>query len=253
MSRPSPLPTPAEGGPLQGFDPRLRILTAAAFVLACLNLHRPGPLALALLLALAAALAAGHRPLRLLRRLWLMEGFMVVVLLLMPFSLAGEPLFSLAGHAASREGVWRAVTLVLRTHAVIFALLGLVGGIEVVRLGHALAHLRLPDKLVHLFLFTVRYIHVLYDEYLRLRRAMRCRGFVARSDRHSWNSLGWLIGMLLVRSLERAERIHQAMKCRGFQGRFYLLDDLRWRPRDSLAAALLFPLIAALPLLEPLI
>jgi cobalt/nickel transport system permease protein len=38
--------------------------------------------------------------------------------------------------------------------------------------------------------------------------------------------------MLLVRTLERSERIAAAMKCRGFHGRFYLLDHFAMRRRD---------------------
>ncbi len=36
---------------------------------------------------------------------------------------------------------------------------------------------------------------------------MRTRGFVARSDAHTWRSFGWLTGMLLVRSLEREQKV----------------------------------------------
>jgi cobalt/nickel transport system permease protein len=40
---------------------------------------------------------------------------------------------------------------------------------------------------------------------------------------------------LLVRSHERAERVHQAMLCRGFDGRFRTLTDFRTRAADVLA------------------
>jgi cobalt/nickel transport system permease protein len=75
---------------------------------------------------------------------------------------------------------------------------------------------------------------------------MRARGFRARSDGHTWRSLGWLMGMLLVRSLERAQRIRAAMKCRGFDGRFYLFDGGVWQPADTRFAALGATLLSAL-------
>jgi cobalt/nickel transport system permease protein len=98
----------------------------------------------------------------------------------------------------------------------------------------------------------VRYIDVLDAEFMRLRQAMRARAFVPRSNRHSWNSFGWLIGMLLVRSLERSERILAAMKCRGFDGRLYLLEDYRWRVQDSLHALAFGLLLTAVLVLEAL-
>jgi cobalt/nickel transport system permease protein len=75
---------------------------------------------------------------------------------------------------------------------------------------------------------------------------MRARAFVPRSDRHTWNSYGWLIGMLLVRSLARSRRVFGAMRCRGFQGRLYLLDSPRWTAGDSLFAASLGLVLVAL-------
>ncbi|MFN2187139.1 MAG: energy-coupling factor transporter transmembrane component T family protein, partial [Candidatus Promineifilaceae bacterium] len=149
---------------------------------------------------------------------------------------------------ATRKGRLLALTIFLRSHIVVIVLLALVGTLDAVTLGHALAQLRLPDKLVHLLLFTVRYLGVLHEEYGRLRQAMRTRGFKARSDLYSWRVLGWMMGMLLVRSLERSQRIHDAMKCRGFNGRFYLIDGRSWRRGDTL-----FGLIGMLVLTMPLI
>ena len=35
----------------------------------------------------------------------------------------------------------------------------------------------------------------------------------------------YLVGMLLVRSYDRAERIHKAMLCRGFRGKYHTLSQ----------------------------
>ncbi len=231
-------------------EPRLRVVAAFLFALLAVNLTRPLSLLLALALAFGLALSAGLPLRQLRRRLLALEGFMGVLLLLLPFSVPGETLWQLGPFSASREGLMQALAILLKANAVVLALLALVGTLEPVALGHALARLRLPDKLVHLLLFTVRYLGVLYEEYGRLRQAMRTRGFRARSDRHTWRSLGWLMGMLLVRSLERAERIVAAMKCRGFNGRFYLLDGRPWRAADSGFALLLLLALGALLALD---
>jgi cobalt/nickel transport system permease protein len=52
---------------------------------------------------------------------------------------------------------------------------------------------------------------------------MKMRGFVPRSDIHTYRCYAYLVGMLLVRSYDRAERINQAMLLRGFSGRYYSL------------------------------
>lgn len=227
-------------------DARLRILAAACFALVTVSIQQVPSLLLAFSGACALVAVSGLRTRALLRRLIALEGLMAMILITLPFTIPGETWFQLGPLTASREGALAALTIILKAHSIVLALLALVGGIEPVALGHALSRLRLPDKLVHLFLFTVRYIDVLNDEYRRLRLAMRARAFVARSDRHTWNTLGWLVGMLLVRSLERSRRIMAAMKCRGFHGRLYLLDATGWQPADSRLAAAFGLTMAAL-------
>jgi cobalt/nickel transport system permease protein len=227
-------------------DPRVRIVTALVFALAVLNLENIPSLALALIIPATLALALGMVGRRLLKRLVALEGFMLVLLLMLPFSVPGEAWFSLGDLTATRAGAERALVILLKANTVVIAMLCLVGTMEPVVLGHALGRLRVPDKLIHLFLFTVRYLGDLFLEYQRLRQAMRTRCFTPATNAHSWRALGWLVGMLLVRSLDRSQRITDAMKCRGFQGRFYLIDDQRWQRPDTLWGLTLLLVVAVL-------
>ena len=52
--------------------------------------------------------------------------------------------------------------------------------------------------------------------------AMRARGFAPKLDLRTWRAYGNFTGMLLVRSMERAERVEESMRCRGFSGKFPL-------------------------------
>ena len=47
----------------------------------------------------------------------------------------------------------------------------------------------------------IRYTEVVHVEYHRLRAAMRMRAFRARFDRRTFRAFGYLVGMLLVRSM----------------------------------------------------
>lgn len=233
-------------GWLERRDPRLRIGASIAFTLVILSLQSFSGLVCGLLLALVFARAGGQGWDRLWRRLLLLQGLLVVLVVTLPFTVAGSPLMELGPVTASREGLTLAFRILLKSNAVMLALLGLVGGLEPVVLGHALGRLGVPDKLVHLLLQTVRQIHLLDQEYGRLRQAMRARAFVPRSDRHTWNSYGWLMGMLLVRALGRSRRVLQAMRCRGFNGRLYLLDTTGWSLGDGVFAGMLGLILAAL-------
>lgn len=231
-------------------DPRLRLAAAVLFALVTVSLETLPALLAALALALLVAMAGGLEWRPVLRRLVPLEGLMLALLLLLPFTVAGVPWLVLGPLQASHEGLELALRVLLRANAVLVMLLALLGTLEPTTLGHALARLGVPEKLVHLFLLTVRYVELIHDEYRRLRNAMRARAFVPRGDGHGWRSLGWLIGMLLVRSMERARRVLAAMKCRGFHGRLYLLGDYRWERGDSVAAVVAAAMLAGLLWLE---
>ncbi|RRJ83027.1 cobalt ECF transporter T component CbiQ [Aestuariirhabdus litorea] len=235
---------------LARLDPRARLLLALLFAATVVSLQQPLTLLVALGGALALALASGLRPALLLKRLLALEGFMLVLVLMLPFSVPGEPLFQLGPLSASGAGLERALVILLKANAVVVALLTLAGTLEPIVFGHALARLGVPDKLVHLLLFTLRYVDLLFAEYQRLRLAMRARAFAPASNGHTWRSYGYLIGMLLVRSLERAQRIQAAMKCRGFNNRLLLVDASRWQGADSRFLLLATLGLAALLLLE---
>jgi cobalt/nickel transport system permease protein len=82
----------------------------------------------------------------------------------------------------------------------------------------ALQHLRVPDPLVTIASFMVRYVEVVADQLRRMRVARESRGFSARSVR-AWPALGSSTGALFIRSYERGERVHLAMLSRGYRGR----------------------------------
>ncbi|MCV6588524.1 MAG: cobalt ECF transporter T component CbiQ [Marinobacterium sp.] len=237
-------------------DPRLRIVAAASFASVVVLSNAFTSLIIGLLLAILVAVLAKLSFRRTARRVIAMDLFMIFLILVLPFTTpvpeGREPLLTLAGLQASTEGLLHALAITLKANAVILVMLSLVGTLNATTLGQALARLKMPDKLVHLMLFTVRYMDVIGQEYKRMRRAMQARAFVMGTNRHTWRAIGYLVGMLLVHALERSERILAAMKCRGFNGRFYLLDQWQLTWLDYLAGSLwacLLVLLAAANLL----
>ncbi|MBK1649887.1 cobalt ECF transporter T component CbiQ [Rhabdochromatium marinum] len=233
---------PAVGSPLRRLDPRTRLLAVCAFAAVVIVLEQPAALGAALALALLLILVARQPLRRILRPLAAMDGLMLIMLLTLPFTTPGTPLLQLgtegAWGTASVEGLWLAVDIALTANAILLMLLALLGDLDPVHLGHALHRLHLPMALVQLLQFTLRYINLIHDEFSRLRVAMRARGFVAGTNRHSIRSLGYALGTLLVRSLDRSERVLCAMQCRGFTGHFPVVESLRFGSTDALVATL---------------
>lgn len=89
--------------------------------------------------------------------------------------------------------------------------------------------LKIPRVFAVQLLFMYRYIFVLFGEALRMLRAHSLRSFRSYPD---IKIIGSLIGQLLLRSMNRAERIHNAMVSRGFDGEIRIMRTMKMRPAD---------------------
>ena len=118
----------------------------------------------------------------------------------------------------------------LMAAVVVRALVSFLAGLWLVnvtpfdRLLAALSQLGMPRIFAEMLAFMYRYIFVLFDEMSRMHTARRARTFSPRSRWFEWKLTAQLLGMLLIRALDRAERIHGAMLSRNWTGRSHPLD-----------------------------
>ncbi len=95
----------------------------------------------------------------------------------------------------------------------------------------ALEKMGVPQIFAVQLLFLYRYLFVLTDEASRMARARALRSFDGRGM--GIKVFGYLIGHLLLRTLDRARRIHHAMICRGFDGEIRLIRQYRLRMTEA--------------------
>ena len=234
------------GRGLDRLDPRSRVVAAVAVVTAVLALRSTVVLAASLPVFIALALISGLSVRGLARRLAHLEGFLIVLAILLPLTVPGPEFGRIGPFAVTETGLARAGVLLLRVNATALVLVTLIGGLEPIRLGHALARLGVPAKLVHLLLFTARWVDLVRAEARRLEEALRVRAFRARLGAHGLRTLGAFVGQLLVRAFERAERVEEAMRCRAFSGRFALVGEGRFTRSDLVFATALSALLLLL-------
>jgi cobalt/nickel transport system permease protein len=117
-----------------------------------------------------------------------------------------------------------AVGIVVRAVVAFLAALWLVSTTPFDRLLAAFCRLGMPRVFAALLAFVYRYVFVLFDELARMRTAQRARTFGRRPGRTRWTSAVQLVGTVLIRAIDRAERIHGAMSSRGWTGNFTTLD-----------------------------
>lgn len=231
-------------------DPRAKIVIVFLFsILAAASFQFPVLLWLLSLGILIVVLA--RVPVQeLLRRLLPVNLLIAFLWLFLPFTFAGEPMLSLGPLTVTREGVFYATQITIKSNAMMLILIALVASTPIFSLGHAMHALGLPPKIVHLFFFTYRYIHVMYREYGRLVNSMKIRNFTPANNLHTYRTIAYLVGMLLVRSFDRAQRVHNAMLCRGFQGNLYSLSRFSLNRRDIVSLVLMVAVILLLGVLE---
>lgn len=235
---------------LHRLDPRGKLLAAGFFSLV-LALSRSilvvacgGGLVLVLLWLARLPMA------EVLRRLKAVNLFNLFFWLFLPLTVQGTGQWQIGHVAFSFDGLRLAALITLKANVILLAFLALVSTSPLVAAGHALRRLGAPEKFVHLLLFTFRYIHVIEQERQRLLSAARIRGFQPRMNWHTYRTYAYLVGMLLVKSLARSQRVYEAMLCRGFHGRLYSLHEFHFTREDLWACGGMFLAIAGLVGLE---
>jgi cobalt/nickel transport system permease protein len=205
-----------EAGPLQGLDARVKIVATVVYVIVVVAT----PVGLwwwlaveGLLLVIVVAIARVSP--RLLIARWL--GFVVLVGFLAAMVATGHPARPRLGFGA----IWLAI--LAKNSLAFVAVLTLAATTPIHRLLGGLGRLGMPAVLVSTLHFMIRYLSVLGDELARMVQARRSRTF-RRSGLLDWGLLTGLIGMLLIRSFERGERVHAAMLARGWDGTIRSLD-----------------------------
>lgn len=238
--------TYAGGSPLYALDPRTRLLGVLVFSVVVALLETPDALLFSLVLSLVFVALSRILFRTLFRRMLLFNLFLVFLWLLVPWGIPGEEVLTIGPAVVTREGVAYMAALTLRSNAIMLALIAFTASTSITAMTHAMTALRVPDKITYLFFLTYRYIGDIYSEYTRLVNAMRVRCFRPASTLHTYRSYAYLVGMLLVNSFERAQRVRSAMLCRGFNGRFPRIGEDRFSRLDILSLVVLCLLLAGI-------
>jgi len=212
----------AQDTPLHRLDARAKVLATLFFLISMLSLGRYEVSRLLPFAAFPLILAVqGGVPLGLLlRRAALALPFVLFVGIFNP--LIDRTVQLTLGPLAVTGGMLSLTSIVLRSLLAVTTGLVLVAVTGFDQLCRALGRLGMPTALLVQLQFLYRYLFVLADEALRMLHARVQRN--AKSMRPDLREYRALLGSLLLRTLDRAGRVHQAMLCRGFDGQ---MPDLR--------------------------
>jgi cobalt/nickel transport system permease protein len=213
-------------------DPRFRIAMAIGISVFIAVAERFLTLMVCLLISLTLIALSRLGGIRVFKRVVVVNGMILIFWLILPLTVAGKAFLNLGPITLTETGVYLALSLTLKSNGIVLALIALLATCPVTAIGYAMKSLRIPQKIVYLFLITYRYLFVLDQEYQRLVTAAKIRCFRPGNNLHTYRTFAYLIGMLFVRASLRGERVYQAMRCRGFNGQFYLLYEFRSSKTD---------------------
>jgi cobalt/nickel transport system permease protein len=201
--------------PLHRAPAHLKLLALLGFMLVVVATPRDWYPAYAVFLGVLLVVVAISRvpPLYLLKRMVIELPF-VVFAVLVPFVSTG-PRTEVLGVSVSEPGLVAAFALLAKGSLGVLASLTLAATTEPQAVLDGLRRLRMPDLLVQIMGFMIRYLDVVTADLGRQLTAMRSRGCEPRSPRH-WPALARSLGALFIRSYERGERVHLAMLARGY-------------------------------------
>ena len=168
------------------------------------------------LLVLLAVIRVSGVPYRYLAKRMLIETPFVVFAVLVPF-IAEGPRTDVLGVSVSQPGLVAAWGLIVKGSLGVLASLTLAATTDPQDVLVGLRRLRMPDLIVQIMGFMLRYLEVVTAEMGRMTTSMKSRGSNPRSPRH-WPVLASSLGALFIRSYERGERVHLAMLARGYDG-----------------------------------
>lgn len=215
---------------LHRMDPRSKIVTTIAFLAAVVSfgkyeISQMVPFILYPVYLLSAGnIPAGY----ILKKVLYVSPFALMIGIFNPL-LDHRMILMPGGHEVS-AGWISLVSIMLRFSLTVTTALALIACTGFYNVCYALHKLGAPRVFVVQLLFIYRYLFVLMEEGARMVRARSLRSFEGRGG--GLTVYGSLVGHLLLRTVNRAQRIYNAMVCRGFDGNVRIMRDAGFTSRD---------------------
>jgi cobalt/nickel transport system permease protein len=154
----------------------------------------------------------------------------------LPFVLLPVLLRPWAASESWNDFLLHAIRLGIKAWTSAVILVVLVVTTPILDLCAAAERLWVPRTLTQTILLTERYFRLLRERFSMMMLSAKLRGFVFGRRREK--VIGSMAGSLLLRTMDRAERVYCAMRARGYQGSIPRLTPMSFRAIDFFAAFL---------------
>jgi cobalt/nickel transport system permease protein len=221
-------------GFFQSLDPRVKILSVLALMIAVSLSRSLAVIGCIYLLALVLALFSSIPADFFIKRVWLalpfFTGLIVVPAL---FITPGPTLVQLPlGLVITRTGLVSVLFLLLRVSTSVSLTLLLILTTPWNTVLSGLSVLRVPDEFILILGMTYRYIYLLLHTANDMFLSRKSRVVGRLDTAEDRRMLAAISGTLLVKSINMSSEVYLAMQSRGFHGKMVTLKPFRMRPND---------------------
>jgi len=216
--------------PVHRLDPRIKLLTTLIFILSVVSFRRYDVSALVpYFLFPLVLMSRGNLPMGYLgRKVLLVAPFAVLIGIFNP--ILDREVHLYLGPLAVSGGWISFLSILIRFILTVSAALILIASTGFHGVCAALERMGIPNAFAVQLLFLYRYLFVLIEEASRMMRARSLRAVHGKSM--GIRVFGYLVGSLLFRTMDRAQRIHLAMLSRGFEGEIRIRRPMLIGARD---------------------
>ncbi|MDO9575132.1 MAG: cobalt ECF transporter T component CbiQ [bacterium] len=161
--------------------------------------------------------------------------FVLMIAIFIPFfkkgQVAGSYSFGTFQLSMTYEGLMILWNVLIKAYLSILCMIVLTLSTKFSNLLKAFEDLKCPRLITMTLSFTYRYIYVLADELMRMKRAKDSRAVGGKRWFHI-KALANMVGVLFIRAYERGERVYLAMCSRGFNGQIKTLQNFKLNKTD---------------------
>ena len=218
--------------PIYSWDARVKIVSLLCLIISIVLLDKILPALLGFAFCVILVFIS-RIPLRFLfaylRWALLFSLFFVII---MPLTVEGNEIAKFYFLSISRDGIELGILIALRAISAVILIFPMVATSKFAVTMKALQSLKIPDKLIQMVMFSYRYIFIFTEEIERMFTAAKARAFQEKTNLHTLRTVGFILGMLFVRSYERARRVYDAMLARGYTGNLKILHEFNLCRKD---------------------
>jgi cobalt/nickel transport system permease protein len=214
--------------PIHRLDPRAKLITTLVFITTVVSFGKYEISALIPFFVYPVFLCAVGNvpPLFLLKKLILVSPFAIMIGIFNP--LIDRQILVRLGDMSITGGWISFASILIRFVLTVGVALTLIAVTGFYAICAALEKLGTPRVFVVQLMFLYRYLFVLVDEASRMVRARSLRAL--GDGGAGLKTYGSLVGHLLLKTMDRAQRIYLAMCCRGFDGHIRIMKPLKFGP-----------------------